>query len=146
MSAYSLSYVCEKEEVEKQADETISDLPKRVQDELLSINWDTVYGGDGTFGKGINLSVFYCLCFVEEISVNIAEKQAMEERNPNIEQEEDLRISNDWVEHWKEVEEKENEERGKFHSLRWEVYMKQKEELKKREFSVAVPHPKGGGV
>ena len=33
-------------------------------------------------------------------------------------------ISNDRVEHWKEVEDKENEERGNFHALRWKVYMK----------------------
>ena len=29
-----------------------------------------------------------------------------------------------------------------YFSLRWEVYVKEKEELTKREFSVSVPHPK----
>ena len=95
MSTSSLAYVWDMQEVGKQLDETISDLPKRGQDELLSINWDTVYGVDGTFGKVINLSIFYCLCFVEEISVNVVEKQEMEEREQNIQQEEYFRISND---------------------------------------------------
>ena len=30
--------------------------------------------------------------------------------------------------------------------MRWEVYTKETEDLIKSEFSVAVPHPKGGGV
>ena len=30
--------------------------------------------------------------------------------------------------------------------MRWEVYTKETEDLIKSEFSVAVPHPKGGGL
>ena len=29
------------------------------------------------FGKGMYLYIFYCLCFVEDISVNNEQKQAM---------------------------------------------------------------------
>ena len=58
MSASSLSYVCDKEEVGKELDETISDLPKIGQGELLTINWDPVCEVYGTFGKGINLSIY----------------------------------------------------------------------------------------
>ena len=54
--------VCEKEEVGKEADKTISDLPKRGQGELLTINWDPICEGNITFGKLINLYIFYCLC------------------------------------------------------------------------------------
>ena len=42
---------------------------------MLTIDLDPICEGDGTFGKGINLSIFYCFCFVEVISVKIAEKQ-----------------------------------------------------------------------
>ena len=34
---------------------------------------------------------------------------------------------------------------GKVHTLRWEVHIKYKERLIKREFLMAVPHLKGGG-
>ena len=91
------------------------------------MNWYPFCEVDGTFGKIIDSSIFYCLCFIEEISVNIADKIVMEQRDPNIEQEEDFSIYNDREEHWKEVEEKKNLERGKFHALLWQVYMKQKE-------------------
>ena len=32
------------------------------------------------------------------------------------------------------------------HALRWDVYVKDKGELIKREFPVSVSHPKGGGI
>ena len=68
----------------------------------------------------------YCLCFVEAMPVHIAEKQVMEERDRDLEWEEDFRIYTDREEHWKEVEEEENEYRGKVHDLRWDIYMKEK--------------------
>ena len=64
MSASSLSYVCEKETAGKEVDGTIFDLSKIEQCELLTINCNTVCEGDRTFGKGINFSIFYCLCFL----------------------------------------------------------------------------------
>ena len=39
----------------------------------------------------------------------------------------------------------EGDDKNKIHALRWEVYVKNKEELISREFLVSVPHPKGGG-
>ena len=53
----------EKEEVGEEVDETISDLPKRGQGELLAINGDTICELDATFVKVIYFSMFYCLCF-----------------------------------------------------------------------------------
>ena len=47
--------------------------------------------------------------------MNIAEKQAMEERDPNLQWEEDYMISNDREEHCKKVEDKDNKYRGKCH-------------------------------
>ena len=96
--------VCEKEEVGKKGDENISGFPKRGNGELFTINWDTVCEGDGMFKKVINLSIFYCLCFVEEISANISEKPVMEETDPDLEWEEDFIISDDREEQCKEVE------------------------------------------
>ena len=48
-------------------------------------------------------------------------------------------------EHWRDVAE-EAENKKKINEQRWEVYVKDKDGLIKREFSVSVPHPKGGGV
>ena len=41
MSDSSLSCVCEKDQVGKEADKTISGIPKRVKGGLLTINWYT---------------------------------------------------------------------------------------------------------
>ena len=51
MSASSLLYVCDKEEVGEEVDETLSDPPQRVQGELLIIDGDPVSEGEGTFRK-----------------------------------------------------------------------------------------------
>ena len=48
-------------------------------------------------------------------------------------------------EHWMDVSEK-GDDKKNIHALRLEVYVKEKEELIKREFWVSVPHPKGRGV
>ena len=40
----------------------------------------------------------------------------------------------------------ENDDKKKIHALRWNVYVKEKEELITREFLVSVPHPKGGVI
>ena len=73
MITSSLSYVFNKEEFGKEVDKTISSLPKRGQGQLLTIDGYPVCEGYGTFGKGIYFSIFYCLCFVEDISPNIVE-------------------------------------------------------------------------
>ena len=46
-----------------------------------------------------------------------------------------------WREVFEEVEDKED-----IHALRWEVYVKEEEELIKRNSSVSVPHLKEGYV
>ena len=47
--------------------------------------------------------------------------------------------------HWRDVDE-EGDNMEKIYALRWEVYVKKKEDLIKREFLVSVPHPKGGAI
>ena len=59
ISASSLSYLCSKEEVGQEVDETISNFPKIVQVELLTIDGDHVVEGDGMFEKVMYLSIFY---------------------------------------------------------------------------------------
>ena len=67
----------------------------------------------------------------------------IEERHPDLGWEEDFMVYNDREDNWKEAEEDYNEYRTKVNSLRWEVYMKYKEELINRQFWVMVMHPKG---
>ena len=66
-----------------------------------------------------------------------------EERDPDLNEKEDIRLDAIGVDHWRNVAE-EGDNKKKIHSLKWEVYVKEKEELIKRDFSVSVPHPKGG--
>ena len=47
--------------------------------------------------------------------------------------------------HWKDVDE-EGYDRKNIHALRQEVYVKDKQELIKREFLVSVSHPKEGNI
>ena len=63
MSDYSLSYLCEKEDVGKEVEKTVSVFPKRGQSDFLTIYWDTVCEVDDTFVKLIDLYIFYCLSF-----------------------------------------------------------------------------------
>ena len=66
---------------------------------LLTIYGDPVFERDGMFVKGMHLSIFYFLFFVEDVSVNILDKQAMEERDPYLEWEDYFSISYDRKEH-----------------------------------------------
>ena len=47
----------------------------------------------------------------------MAEKQVMEERGPDLDWEEDFRISDDMQQRWKEAEEEDMEDGCKFHAL-----------------------------
>ena len=44
------------------------------------------------FGKGMYLSVFYCLCYEMDISTDMLEGQVSEEIYPNLNEEEDIRM------------------------------------------------------
>ena len=37
-------------------------------------------------------SVFYCLCYVKEISADMLEEQVLEDRYPDLNEEEDIRM------------------------------------------------------
>ena len=44
------------------------------------------------FVKGLYLSVFCCLCYVADISIDMLEDQMEEERDPDLNEEEDSRL------------------------------------------------------
>ena len=77
------------------------------------------------FGKGVYFSVFYCLCYVKDISTDMLEDQVMEERDPDLNEEEDIIMGAIREEHWRDVSE-EGDDKKKIHALRWEVYIKKK--------------------
>ena len=90
-------------------------------------------------------SMLYCLCYAKDRNTDMSEDQGAEEIYPDLNEEEDIRLDEIREEHWKDVSE-EVEYKKKIHYLRWKVYVKLKEELIKREFSVSVPHTKGGEI
>ena len=74
ISSSLLVFLSSKEEVEM--DEAISYSPEKEQGELLTIIRDPEVGEPCMFGKSMYLSVFYCLCYVNDICryiINIAQ-------------------------------------------------------------------------
>ena len=86
----SLVYLSEKEEVEME--ESISHLPEKEKGMLLTINGDPEVGEPCMFVIGLYLSVFYCLCYDTNISTNMLEYQVAEERDPDLNEKEDIRL------------------------------------------------------
>ena len=72
------------------------------------------------FGKGMYLSLFYCLCYVMYISTYILEYQVAEERYPDLNEEEDIRLDEIREEHLRDVAEG-CDDNTNINSLRWEV-------------------------
>ena len=68
-----------------------------------------------------------------------------EERDPDLNDEEDIILDAIREENWRYAAE-EGDYKTNINTLRWEVYVKEKEELIKRYFLVSVPHPKGGVI
>ena len=99
-------------------DEPISHLPEKQQVELLTINGDTEVGEPCMFGKGIYLSMFYCLCYDTYISTYMSEDQVAEERHPDLNEEEDIRLDEIREKHWRDVSE-ECDYKKKIHAPRW---------------------------
>ena len=49
---------------------------------ILTINGDTFFEDSIIFEKVMYFSIFYCLCFVGDISVDMVEEQVMDEKEP----------------------------------------------------------------
>ena len=58
MSYCSLSYVCSKEVVGQEVDDTISELTQKEQGELLTVDGDTVVEEGSMFERGMYLYIF----------------------------------------------------------------------------------------
>ena len=97
------------------------------------------------FGKGMYFSVFYCLCYGTNISTYMSEDQVVEQIDPDLNEDEDIRLNEIRKDHWKDVAE-EGDNKKNIHALMWDLYAKEKQKLIKREFLVPVPHLKGGAI
>ena len=72
------------------------------------------------FGKGMYLSVFYCVCYAKDRSTYMSEDHVEEGRYPDLNKEEDTRLDEIREEHMRYVAE-DGEDKSKIHSLRWDV-------------------------
>ena len=55
--------------------------------------------------KSYTFSVFYCLCYVTDISTDISEEQVAEDIDMDLNEEEDIRLNEIREEHWRDVSE-----------------------------------------
>ena len=68
----------------------------------------------------------------------------LEERDTDLNEEEDIGMEDSKEEHFMDVSKYGNDKKN-IHDLRWDVYIK-REELIKRVFLLSIPHPKGGDI
>ena len=71
------------------------------------------------------LSLFYCLCYAKDVSIDMPEDQVAEERGPDLNEEEDIILDAIREEHWMDVAE-EGLKKKNIHALSWGVYFKDK--------------------
>ena len=83
MSSCSIIYVCSTYEACLDMDEPISNLTKKEQGKLWNIDGYTDVEGPCMFDGGMYLSVFYCLCYVKKILMDMWEEKVSEERDPH---------------------------------------------------------------
>ena len=121
-------------------DEPVSHSPKKELGEFLTIVGDNEVGKPCMFLKYMYLYVFYCLCYVKDIYTDMLEDQVLEERYLDLNEEEDIILYAIRKEHCRDVDE-EGDNNKNIHALRWEVYVIQKEDLMKIEFSFSIPQP-----
>ena len=124
-------------------EESITLSPEIKEGVPLTINGYPPDGEPCFFVKGVFLSVFYYLFYDTNINTYYSEEQVVEERDPDLNEMEDIRFDEIREDHWRDLAE-ENDDKKKIRARRWNVYVKDKEELITRLFLVSVPHPKGG--
>ena len=69
------------------------------------------------FVNGMYFSVFYCLCYDTDIYTDMSKEQVAEERDPDLNEEEDIRLDGIRKEHWKDISE-EGDDKKNIHSQR----------------------------
>ena len=117
----------------------ISDLPPKEQGEFLIIDRYPVVVESSMFERGMHFYVFYCLCYVKNISMNMLEEHVLEEIYPYLDDEEDIIMTDSREYHWRDFAEY-GKDKSNMNALRWDFYKKEEEDLIKREFSVTVLH------
>ena len=70
------------------------------------------------FRKVMYLSIFYCFCFIKDISTDMSEDKVSEKRDPELKEEEDIRLGAIREEKWRYVADKGNDKK-KIRALRW---------------------------
>ena len=73
------------------------------------------------------------------------EEHVLEEIDSELNYDYDIRMAGSREEHCMDIDEG-GQDMINIHVLRWDFYTKDKQELIKRGFWVAIPYPKGGGV
>ena len=73
-------------------DDPKSNLPEKERGECFIIDGDLDIIEPCMFEIGVCFSVFYCLCYVKDTSIDMLEEQLLEERDPDLNVEEDIRM------------------------------------------------------
>ena len=82
-------------------EESITLSPEIEEGEPLTINGDPPDGERCMFVKGMYLSVFYCLCYDTDLTTYYLEEQVAEERDPDLDEMDDIRFDEIWEDHWR---------------------------------------------
>ena len=122
-------------------DDPIPKLPEKEQGEFLTIDGYPDVKKPCIFEKGIYFYLFYCLCYVKDISRDMFQEQVLEQIEPDLNEEEYIRMEDIREQHCRYVAEYVYDNIN-IHPLRWDVYTKDKEDLINRCFWVSVPYPK----
>ena len=97
------------------------------------------------FKRVMYFYVFYCLCCVKEISIDMLEEQGSEERDLGLNEEENIIMGDSREDHWRDVAQYCSNKKN-ISDLRWGIYTREKEDMINKQFLVSVLHPKGGNM
>ena len=84
-------------------EEAITLFPEKEEGVPLTINGGPPDGEPCMFVKGIYLYVFYCLYYDTDISTDMSEDQVEEERDPDLNEKEDIRLDEIREDHWRDI-------------------------------------------
>ena len=84
--------------------------------EPLTINGDPLDGEPCMFVKGMDLSVFYFLCYDTNLTTDYLEEHVVEERDPDLDDMDDIRFDEIWEDHWRDLAEESNDKK-EIHAL-----------------------------
>ena len=83
----------------------------------MTIDGDSVVEEVQMFERGMHVYLFYCLCYVKEISTDMLEEQVSEERDLELNDQEGIRMEYSRKDHCRDVS-KDGENNINIHSLR----------------------------